>query len=131
MPKTVGPKKAFEGDEQFVKEDWPDLEVTSAAEAPRRLLEGTWNSKVIGFTACRLSNDNERILSCSFHLEGSIIEPGDTLSGTADLFWDLSSDYTLEFLKLEGNTFSFPDGGLTSAVIDSSDLDFRWAKGGV
>lgn len=128
-PKTIK-GDGFKGTTELSLTQWRSLEVVSSASAPELLLRN-WSGNVTGFLTCQLANDHKSIRQMSFHLGGLLFE-GDGLRCSADAFFDESPPPGVKFSfsipPIQTSLFSFPNGSLTSALVDSSALKVSWYK---
>ena len=127
-PKPIS-GKGLKGSDELSLEHWKTLEVCSSSDGPRRLQE-QWSGSIIGFLVARLSNDNKSIENISFHLGGTLFEEED-LKANCSKFWNVSENLSMAIPCLDTSIFSFPNGGLTSELVDSSKFRVNWYKDGV
>ena len=119
----------FKGNDPLSLAQWRSLEVVSSASAPSRLLKN-WSGQITGYLICSLSADNKSIRNLSFHLGGSLWE-NENAKHAADSFWDdlvPGSNFSFAIPALNTALFSFPEGGLTSDLLDHSALRVNWFK---
>ena len=132
MPAKIIKAPDFKGTTELSLEQWRSLEVTGAASAPGRLATN-WGGSVLGFTICKLSNDNKAIDNVRFHLAGTIFDNGPH-KATASSFWDnltVTGTITFTIPQLNTSVFTFNEGGLTSDLLDSSAITTHWFLDGV
>ena len=132
MPPKAIKSDDFKGTAELTLEQWRHLEVSGAANAPGRLA-ANWGGSILGFTICKLANDNKHVDNIQFHLAGTLFDSGPH-KASAKTFWDeLNADGTITFAipKLNTSVFSFSEGGLTSDLLDSTAITTNWFLDGV
>ena len=118
----------FQGRDQLSSDDWRNLSVTTAVDAPRRLYSD-WPGKLIGYCVANLANDNASILNMHFALAGSLWERPHTVTATR-FFEDLEAGTSLVFPTLNTNALAFNNGSLVSDYLSHEQLPHEWKRNG-
>jgi len=129
MPPKVIKGSGFKGNGELCLAHWKTLEVCSPADTPRRLQEN-WGGSIVGFFVARLSTDNKNVDNISFNLGGTLFENED-LKLNCSKFWSVPDNLTMAIPTLNSGIFSFPNGGMTSELVDSSKFQVNWFRDGV
>ena len=117
----------FTGEAGLSLEDWKDLSVTTAVDAPRAILDN-WEGKILGYCSVELNNDNTAILNAKFNLAGSLWDQR-APAISAHRFWQgLENGTTLHFPTVNSNVFVFNSGTLVSDLVGHQQIEHVWQR---
>ena len=124
---TVISGNGFTGSDGLTLEDWKDLSVTTATDAPRHIIDG-WEGKILGYCSIELNNDNSAILNTKFNLSGTLWEQR-APAISAHRFWpDVDNGTTLHFPVVNSNVFLFNEGSLASELLGHDQITHFWRR---
>ena len=129
MPKhkqVIITSAAFEGTDELTWQDLENLRVADMQAAITSLIDD-WDGSPKGLISVQLANDRRNIAGSAFNLMGSIFDDDPKVISTDKLFTGSKAKLYLNTLNFEN--FEFKDS-LTSALVDSSELDFEFRHPG-
>ena len=126
-PTPIG-GEGFRGKSALTQQDLERLIISAPAEASS--LFNNWERGFGCAMICTLSNDNSKVINCSPKLFGDLYpNPRKRTVVAVNSAWEKLPSLHLSLGTIDGEIFDFR-GGLTSALVDSSALDYQFLSNG-